>query len=159
MDEYHQGAVTPWATVGAYVLLTIVVAVLTLDRSIPEYAGLFLGGLLVLYLGRLLSLSYSIRDGVLRAQRLFGTRHAELKDIRKVEPRSLRDISPVSFVGGWGWRSRMWSPVIGNFDNLSSIHRGLMIYAGEVPFFISPRDPDAFLDVLQKETGESLIPD
>lgn len=159
MADHAQWSDTPWVTVGVYVVLLVILVLLTVDHSLPEYGGLFLMALLMVYLARMLSLNYSIRAGEVHASRLFGSRRAPVKEVRKVEPRSLRDLSPVSFIGGWGWRSRMWSPQIGSFDNLSSFHKGLMIYAGDVPFFISPKDPDAFLAALQEATGERLVPD
>lgn len=159
VEKYTQWSDIPWATVGAYIFLVILMVILFETKNIPENVGLFLVAVLVVYLARMVSLHYTLEDGKLKVLRLFGSRRVPISEVHKVEPSSLRDLSPVSFMGGWGWRSRMWSPVVGRFDNLSTVHKGLMIYATEPPFFISPKDPDKFLAQLQKETGSRLLPE
>ncbi|MGI0128848.1 MAG: hypothetical protein ACREEC_01610, partial [Thermoplasmata archaeon] len=39
---------------------------------------------------------------------------------------------------------RMWSPVVGSFDSIHTRSSGVMVFAGDVPLFVSPRDPAAF---------------
>lgn len=127
------------AAYGVVILLLVLV-----EGRVGEDVTILLVGALMVYLARYLSVSYTIAEGRLIAWRIFGWRSVPLDSIHRVELTSLRDLSPVSWVGTWGWRSRMWSPDLGAFDAISTDHRGLMIHGDDVPFFISPRDPEAF---------------
>jgi Bacterial PH domain len=102
-------------------------------------------------LARYLSTSYRIDDRDLRAWRILGGRRVRLEEVRAIEFASLRDLSPVGFFGAWGWRGRMWSPIIGRFD---SVHTdpalGLLITAGDASLFISPQDPAGFARELSR---------
>lgn len=157
MVKHTFRSAVPWATVGTYIFFVIVILILWHYRTIPEDGAIALVALLLVYLGRFLSLTYKIEDGQVKALRLFGSRREPLSSVRKVEVDSLRNLSPVSMLGGWGWRSRMWSPHIGAFDNLSTIHQGVIVYADGAPFFISPKDIDGFLKQLDESCGGKLL--
>jgi len=114
---------------------------------------------LILYLGRYLSTRYRLDAHTFAALRLFGSRRIPLEDIRHAVPANLRDLAPVSFIGSWGWRGRMWSPRIGPFDTVHTTSEGLLISGGDmVPVFISPKDPEAFLVELSRRV-RSYHPD
>ncbi|MCI4323633.1 MAG: PH domain-containing protein [Thermoplasmata archaeon] len=106
--------------------------------------------LLFLYLGRYLSTRYAISDRYLDAKRLFGSARVPLKEIRRIQPASLRFLGPIGFFGTWGWRSRVWSRTVGTFDSIHTGTLGLLITAHQVPIFISPRDPEAFEQELSR---------
>ena len=131
-----------WVTVGVYLFLIVVL--LALLPRLGEPVTYFLVAVLAVYLIRYLSVQYVLSEEALYANRLFGSRRIPLGSIRKIQLTSLRDISPVSWFGSWGWRSRMWSPVVGKFDSISTVHAGLMVYGPGVPVFISPADPERF---------------
>lgn len=116
--------------------------------SVSVFAFAGVAALVLLYLGRELSVRYLIDRKYLRAWRLFGTRKVRLSQIRKVELASLRDLSPSGFTGTWGWRSRVWSPQVGKFDSIHTSHVGMLVHGDGVPLFISPRDRDQFLRAL-----------
>ncbi len=142
--------------VGFY--LVLLGALFLLEHIVGWGVTFFLMAVLLLYLGRELSIHYVLDDSALRAQRIFGWRSVPLDSIRKIDRVSLRDISPVSAFGSWGWRSRMWSPTVGKFDNISSAHAGLMVYGDGVPLFISPRDPEEFGRELSSRTQAEWAP-
>jgi hypothetical protein len=104
----------------------------------------------VFFLVRYLSTSYSIDDVYLRAWRIAGGRRIHLADVRKIEVIRLRDLSPTGFFGSWGWRGRMWSPLIGHFDAIYSDPTGLLLTADGVPLFISPRHAGEFARELSR---------
>jgi hypothetical protein len=155
---YSQRSSVSGAVVGTYLFIILIFVLLWKAWGLlNEYASAFLILVLLVYLARILSLTYKIRDDTLKASRLFGSRTVPLDSIRRVEAGSLRELAPVSWTGGWGWRSRMWSPVIGYFDNLSTVHQGLVIYGDGVPLFISPVDRDVFLKELDKSCQGRLL--
>lgn len=156
MDSYSQRAEVSWLVVGTYAFLMGLILLLWVVRDLIEFEAVLLVGVLGIYLARILSVHYVISGEHLTASRLFGSRRVELTSIRKANPTSLRELSPVSWTGGWGWRSRMWTPVIGAFDNLSTVHNGLMVYGDGVPFLISPLDREAFLTHLDERCGHRL---
>ncbi len=137
--------------VGFY--LVLLVALYFLKGLVGLDIALFLIAVLLVYFARELSIRYVLNDDDLIAWRIFGWRRVPLASIRKVERASLRELSPVSFFGAWGWRSRMWSPVIGRFDNISGYHAGLLVFGQGVPLFLSPADPEAFAQELVSRTG------
>ncbi len=114
----------------------------------PWVIGIFL----VASLGRYLSTSYRVDDTSLSAWRVLGGRRVRLDEVRKIEYASLRDLAPTGgLLGSWGWRGRMWSPVVGRFDSIyTDASRGLLVSAGDVPLYISPRDPEAFARELSR---------
>jgi hypothetical protein len=114
---------------------------------------------LIIYLGRYLSTRYWMNSRYFAARRLFGSRRIPLDEIRHVAPANLRDLAPVSFIGSWGWRGRMWSPQIGPFDSVQTASEGLLVSGGDgVPVFISPKDPDALVTELSRRV-RSFHPD
>jgi hypothetical protein len=117
--------------------------------SFPFIAWI-LTAILVLFLVRMVSTRYILDAEKFHAWRLFGSRSVALDNVRKIESGNLRDLGPVSFLGGWGWRGRMWSPVIGPFDAIYTISRGLLVTADRVPVFISPKDPARFARELSR---------
>lgn len=156
MENYSQRAAISWVLVGTYGFMILVVLLLWWGRELNDYGAGVLLLLLGIYLARFLSIRYVVTAHHLAAKRLFGSRRVELKSIRRVDQISLREISPVSWTGGWGWRSRMWSPIMGAFDNLSTVYQGLMVHGEGVPFLISPTDREAFLKVLEERRGNRL---
>jgi hypothetical protein len=97
-----------------------------------------------------LSTTYRIDAKWLRAWRVLGGQRVELKQVRRIEFASLRDLSATGFFGAWGWRGRMWSPQIGHFDSIHTETSGLLITGGSVPLFISPENPAAFAEELSR---------
>jgi hypothetical protein len=139
--------------VGTYVFLLLIVVLIlpgsasAAFRWVPYALALFL----VAALARYLSTSYRIDDLNLRAWRILGGRRVRLEEVRRIEYASLRDLSPTGYFGAWGWRGRMWSPVIGRFDSVhTEASLGLLITAGDVPVYISPRDPEGFARELSR---------
>ncbi|MGI0068556.1 MAG: hypothetical protein ACREB9_09185, partial [Thermoplasmata archaeon] len=43
-----------------------------------------------------------------------------------------------------------WSPVIGSFDSVQTSTRGIMVYAGPTPLYITPKHPDEFVRELSR---------
>jgi hypothetical protein len=111
---------------------------------VPE----FLVAVILLFLARFASTYYVLDDRALHARRIFGSRSVRLDDVRMVQLANLRDLGPVSFLGGWGWRGRMWSPFIQTFDAIHTVSPGVLVTAGDVPLFISPKDPGRFAEEL-----------
>jgi hypothetical protein len=99
---------------------------------------------LVLFLLRYATTGYRIDSEELRASRLLGGRRVRLELIRKIQFANLRELGPVGVSMTWGWRGRAWSPTVGKMDTVSTVSRGLLVTAGEVPVFISPVDVVAF---------------
>lgn len=143
-----------WGVVGAYIFILIVVFLLfrTSGGSSYWWVPWFLGLVIVVLLVRYLSTTYRIDDTDLRAWRIFGNRRIPLEEVRSIEYTALRDLAPVGmFQGGWGWRGRMWSPRIGTFDSVyTDASLGLLVTAGSVPLFISPKNPQAFARELSR---------
>jgi len=114
---------------------------------------------LIVYLGRYISTRYWLDSRNFTAARLFGSRRIPIEEVRHVAPANLRDLAPVSFIGSWGWRGRMWSPRLGPFDTVHTSSDGLLVTGGTgVPVFISPKDPDAFVAELSRRV-RSFHPD
>ncbi len=156
-EPYAQRAITPWLFTGTYLFVALVIVIFWLERDLTDLEVVAFVGILLIYLARMLSVRYEIRGGELRALRLFGSRRVRLSSIHKARPASLRDLAAVSWTYGWGWRSRMWSPVVGPFDNLSTFHIGLLVYGDGVPLLISPLDRDTFLRELDRRCGNRLL--
>ena len=140
------------ATVGVYVFVVLVLYYLGARSSAVTEPALIYAVVvvtLVLFL-RYLSTTYRIDNAELGALRLFGSRRVPLGEVRRIEILSFRDLSPIGFFGGWGWRGRMWSPRVGAFDAIHTDSPGILVTAGEVPLFLSPRDPVAFARELSR---------
>lgn len=164
-------AVTPLTTIGFYSILVVALLYAT-TRSptgdFPYVAGILIVVLLV-FLLRFLTTVYVLDADDLRAIRLLGSRRVHLEEVRKIEYASLRELGGVSFFGGWGWRGRMWSPIIGQFDSIATISQGVLVTAGKVPLFVSPRDSSTFArelsrrvrsyhDHLEADAGREVVP-
>jgi len=135
-----------------YIVLALLIVYATLHSSftsnplVPE----FLIAVIFLFLARYASTYYVLDDRALYARRLFGSRSVKLDEVRRVEYANLRDLGPVSFFGGWGWRGRMWSPLIQTFDAIHTVSPGVLVTVGEVPLFISPKHRDEFGEELSR---------
>ena len=148
--RYHaRGKVSYWI-VGAYFLLLAVVFLVLKSPSAEPWVQDFLGVVVLLFLLRYLTTTYTIDATYVRAWRILGGQRVRLKQVSKVEFGSLRDLSATGFFGSWGWRGRMWSPRIGHFDSIHTDSAGVLISGGKVPLFISPDDPDAFAEELSR---------
>jgi PH (Pleckstrin Homology) domain-containing protein len=121
-------------------------ATFTSNPIVPE----FLITVLFLFLARNVSTYYVLDDHAIYARRLFGSRTIALEQIRAIEFANLRDLGPVSFFGGWGWRGRMWSPLIQTFDAIHTVSPGILVTAGDVPLFVSPKNPEEFAEELSR---------
>ncbi|MCI4352939.1 MAG: PH domain-containing protein [Thermoplasmata archaeon] len=142
-----------------YLLLIVAITYLGAARLALPWVAELLVTALILYLGRYLSTRYRLDAHTFTASRLFGSRRIPIEEIRHIAPANLRDLAPVSFIGSWGWRGRMWSPQVGSFDTVHTISDGLLVTAGDrVPVFISPKDPTAFRTELSRRV-RSYHPD
>lgn len=139
-------------TVGVYVVLLLLLYFFVLPigfDSNPLLVYVLMAGTIFL-LGRYLTTSYTIDDTNLVAWRILGPRRMPLKEIRKIEFTAMRDLSPTGFFGSWGYRGRMWSPYIHEFDAVYTDPTGLLVSGGPYPLFISPTDREAFARELSR---------
>jgi PH (Pleckstrin Homology) domain-containing protein len=140
--------------IGTYVVLILIVAVLLPHSSdiLYLYGPWALGGLLLLFLLRYVSTTYSLDDTHLSAWRIFGGRRVRLSEVRKIEYSSMRDLGPTGgMFGSWGWRGRMWSPQLGKFDAIyTDAARGILVTVGEIPLYITPLDLPEFARELSR---------
>jgi hypothetical protein len=150
--RYRAGGQLSYVTIGVYVLLLLVLYFIVLPSPAVSYpTGIeFIILVTLFFLARYLSTSYTIDDTYLRVSRIAGGRRIRLADIRKIEYSKLRDLSPTGFFGSWGWRGRMWSPVIGPFDAVYTDPAGILVTVGAVPIFISPRRAPEFARELSR---------
>lgn len=141
-----------YVTVGAYLFLILLLYfVVVPSPAVGErYFVYLLIAITAFLLLRYLSTIYRLDDMYLRAGRVLGSRRVRLSDVRKIEFTRLRDLAPTGFFGSWGWRGRMWSPMIGKFDAIYTDPSGLLVTGGEVPLFISPRRPEEFARELSR---------
>jgi hypothetical protein len=140
------GAPVSIGVVVLYVVLIILILYATEHSQfssnpvVPE----FIVAVILLFLARYASTYYVLDDRALHARRLFGSRSVMLDEVRGVQFANLRDLGPVSFFGGWGWRGRMWSPFVQTFDAIHTVSAGILVMGGDVPLFISPRHAAEF---------------
>ena len=139
--------------VGTYVFLLLILIVIFERTNVVAWWGIW--AIILLLLGslvRYLSTHYRIDDLHLIASKVLGGVRIRLDQVRRIEYVSLRDLAPSpGMFGGWGWRGRMWSPVIGPLDTIyTDSFRGLLVTAGSVPLYLSPRDPEAFARELSR---------
>jgi len=148
---YHDRGRLSFSVIGVYLFL-ILVAILVLPRSsLATWALGAVVALFVFFLVRYLSTTYSLNDTHLRAWRLAGSRRIPLESIRRIEFSSMRELSPTGFIGSWGWRGRMWSPSIGQFDAVyTDPAKGLLVTGEGVPIYISPTDLEEFARELSR---------
>jgi hypothetical protein len=144
--RWSSHAPLPVEVIALYGVIIVVLVILGRPTSVSAFPSpiLVLDLIVILFFLRYASTTYSMDSERLRARRLFGSRAVLLEDVRRIEYANLRDLSATGFFGGWGWRGRMWSPVVGSFDSIHTRSSGVMVYAGDVPLFVSPRDPPAF---------------
>lgn len=162
--RYREGAAMSGAVIGVYVFLILLLGIGGIRGAFlgPPYFAAVLIALLLVFLLRYASTTYILDSERFRALRLFGSRSLRLREIRRIELANLRELGPVSFFHGWGWRGRMWSPLAGKFDAIHTISPGLLITAGEVPLFISPKRPADFARELSRRvrsSGGALLSD
>lgn len=142
--------------VGAYVFLFILIAVLVVPRTEGNFVwvGYFLLVITALFLVRYFSTRYSLDDTNFVAWRILGSRRILLEDVRGIEYASLRDLTSTGGMfgmGSWGWRGRMHSVTLGEFDSIyTDAAEGLLVTAGAFPIYVSPRDREAFARELSR---------
>jgi len=153
---YRMGGRISAGVLGAYVVLAVLIAVVVAPRATGRFVVVpyLLLAVTVLFLVRYLSTRYTLNDTDLLAARILGSRRVALEDVRAIEYANLRDLSPTGGfmgMGSWGWRGRMHSVLIGEFDSIyTDAANGLLVTAGAYPLYISPRDPDAFARELSR---------
>jgi energy-coupling factor transporter transmembrane protein EcfT len=133
----------------------ILVVVLFVPGGLPTkdlWVPVLLVAVTFLFLARYLSTTYSMNDSFLRAARILGGRRVRLEEVRKIEYANLRDLgSTGGMLGGWGWRGRMWSPLVGHFDAIfTDPSQGLLVSADGAPLYITPVDRVAFARELSR---------
>lgn len=139
--------------IGTYVVLAALIVYFSYAENAfttSPWPSYLLLAICVFFLARYLSTIYQLDATRLRAWRILGTRTIRFEDVRKIEYANLRDLGPVGMFASWGYRGRMWSPVLGAFDAIYTESLGLLVTADKVPLFISPRDPAAFARELSR---------
>ncbi|MGD0718941.1 MAG: PH domain-containing protein [Thermoplasmata archaeon] len=155
LDEegrYRSWASYSYGVIGTYLVL-LILAILTVPGSLISgawYVPYLLYAMILFFLARYLSTHYTMDADRLHASRILGSRRVNLHEVRKIQFVNFRDLSPGGFFGSWGWRGRMWTPVLGRIDAIYTTSKGIMITAGGVPLYISPRDPPAFARELSR---------
>jgi len=141
----------------AYGIILVVVILLILPHETPQYVWVpyLLVAVVFLLVIRYLTTRYRIDDSNLVATKFLGGRRISLDQVRKIEYAALRDLAPSGFmagtVGTFGWRGRMWSPLIGSFDSVyTDPSRGLLVTPAGQPLYISPVDPEVFARELSR---------
>lgn len=147
----------PVEVVGFYVVIIVLLGVLgrPISSSIIPNPIFWLDVIVVIFLARFVSTTYIMDSERFIARRLFGSRSVRLEEVQRIEFANLRELSPTGFFGGWGWRGRMWSPVVGRFDSVHTRSAGVLVSEGRVPLFVSPRDPKAFAVELSRRVRSS----
>jgi hypothetical protein len=138
---------------GIYVVILLILLYFTVSAdalTTSPYPTLALVAITGFYLARYFSTCYELGPTALRARRLVGSRTIPYDDIRRIEYASLRELGPVGMFGSWGYRGRMWSPTIGPFDAVYTESGGLLVTAGPVPLFLSPKNPPGFARELSR---------
>jgi Bacterial PH domain len=144
------------AVVVAYGIMILLLIWVVGPRAESSYgwALYFLLAVSLLFLARYLSTRYWMDERSLVAWRLFGTRRVPLSEVRGIEYASLRDLATVGGafgMGSLGWRGRMYSTLIGEFDSVyTDAANGLLVTAGAYPLYISPLHRDAFARELSR---------
>jgi len=144
------------AVIGTYVVLLLLIVFVLIPRESASYLWVpyALAAVILLFLVRYFSTHYTIDDSFLRASRLLGGRRVALEEVRRIEYSALRDLAPTGVMaafGPWGWRGRMWSPVIGAFDSVfTDPANGILVTAADFPLYFSPKDPEAFARELSR---------
>lgn len=151
--RYHAWGRISYMIVGTYLFLLLLLVIILGRTAVLAWWGPWvIGALLVGSLARYLSTHYRIDDLYLVASKLLGGVRIRLDQVRRIEYVALRDLAPsTGMFGAWGWRGRMWSPLIGRFNTVYTDSAvGLLVTAGEFPLYLSPRDPEAFARELSR---------
>jgi hypothetical protein len=152
--KYRMRARLSVAVIVTYGLLLVLILLLIAPElhGVYVWATVLLVVLLLFYLARYLSVSYTLDDTHLRARELFGGRRVPFEEIRAIEYASLRDLSPTGgMFASWIGTGKMYSPSLGDFQMVfTDAAEGLMISAGVYPLYISPRDREAFAKELSR---------
>ncbi|MCI4334659.1 MAG: PH domain-containing protein [Thermoplasmata archaeon] len=130
-----------------YILLMLIVLgaeFYSPSASYVPYLYPLLEIVLLLFLLRYATTGYRVDGASLYASRILGGRRIPLEQIRKIQYANLRELGPMGITMSFGWRGRGWSPTVGKMDSISTVSRGLLVTAGEVPIFISPVDAIGF---------------
>jgi hypothetical protein len=137
---YRRRGKLSYSVVGVYVFLILLLFIVLPNAGLREgWTFEIILLFFVFFLIRYLSTTYSISDTHLRAWRILGSRRIHLDQVRQIEYSSIRDLGPTGFIGSWGYRGRMWSPVIGHFDAIyTDPAAGILVTAEGVPLYISP---------------------
>jgi hypothetical protein len=155
-ERYRMRAKLSPAVVGVYLFMMLLIGLVVGPRSTSSYgwALYFLLAVTALFLVRYLSTRYWMDDSFLVAWRILGGRRISLEEVRAIEYASLRDLAPtggVLGIGSFGWRGRMHSSSIGEFDSIyTEAALGLLVTAGAYPLYISPVRPDEFARELSR---------
>ena len=151
--RYHAWGQISYLIVGTYLFLLLILVVVLYRTTVLAWWGAWvIFALLLGSLVRYLSTHYRIDDLHLVASKLLGGVRIRLDQVRRIEYAALRDLAPASgMFGAWGWRGRMWSPVIGQFNSVyTDSVQGLLVTAGTFPLYLSPRRPEAFARELSR---------
>jgi Bacterial PH domain len=151
-DRYLQHAGISVAVIAVYVVLGLIIIALGFHGGglAANWGAVLVLIVIGIFGARYLTTTYLIDADHLTAWRIFGTRRIPLESIRRIEYGNLRDLGMVGFFGSWGWRGRVWSPLIGKFDAVYTNTAGLLITAETIPLFMSPKDPTAFARELSR---------
>jgi hypothetical protein len=150
------GAHISVGVVVAYVLIAVLILVAVAPRigTHNAWAPYFLVAVVLFLLLRYFSTRYTLDDTDLVAWKILGGRRIPLEEVRAIEFANLRDLVTTGGIfgmGSWGWRGRMHSVVIGEFDSVyTDAASGLLVTAGAYPLYISPRDPEEFARELSR---------
>lgn len=151
--RYHAWGQISYLIVGTYLFLLVILAVVFYRTSVLAWWGAWIIVLLLVgSLVRYVSTHYRIDELHLVASKFLGGVRVRLDQVRRIEYVALRDLAPsTGMFGAWGWRGRMWSPVIGRFNTVyTDSAQGLLVTAGGFPLYLSPRHPEAFARELSR---------
>ena len=151
--RYRSWGRVSYTIVGTYVFLLLLILLILGRTSVLTWWGPWvIGALLLGSLARYLSTHYRIDEFHLIASKFLGGVRVRLDQVRRIEYVSLRDLAPTTgMLGSWGWRGRMWSPVIGRFNTVyTDSVNGILVTAGTLPLYLSPRDPETFARELSR---------
>ena len=151
--RYHAWGQISYLIVGTYLFLLVLLAVILYRTTVLAWWAVWVIFFLLLgSLVRYLSTHYRIDDVYLVASKFLGGVRIRLDQVRRIEYAALRDLAPSSgMFGAWGWRGRMWSPLIGRFNTVyTDSIQGLLVTAGAFPLYLSPRHPEAFARELSR---------